>query len=105
MLGAQRDGRLSQPYFAVVSAVMAVSECIMVVSDMAAVVSAPEVVLLLSPQPASRTTAVSIRIVFIVTPSGVGWQWISGFWASLSPVQTRAKVLSGLSLCKVIETA
>src|SRR5918994_5428855 len=58
---------------------MAVSEVVMaavsVVAGPMADVSAPDVVPFLSPQPASKRTAVINRIVFIVAPSRGSWQW------------------------------
>ena len=67
------DSETRNPYLAV-SRVIVESECIMLeVSAIAGAipdVSAPDVVPFLSPQPASTRTAVSNRIVFIVSPSG-----------------------------------
>ena len=74
-------------YFWAVSRAMVESECIMpalsdMVGDIAAEVSAPEVVPFFS-QPASARTAAISSIVFIVTPSGVGGTYglrISSKW-------------------------
>jgi hypothetical protein len=60
----------------VVSRAIVESECVIpMLSDIPgamAEVSAPDVVPLFS-QPASANTAAISRIVFIVTPSGLGW--------------------------------
>lgn len=81
--GAPRNSEISGPYFfLVVSFFIAESECCMPaipVSDTAgaiAEVSAAGVPARFE-QPASARTAVISRIVFIVTPSGVGRRWIT----------------------------